>query len=398
MSTGSDPGQPGFSDAALGVTEPQATPAPAPQPSPEPQPAPESAADLPVVEPPAEADERVSVRDFLSSKGYDTSTFADDDALGEHLLSQLEAARQVPQLQQAARYAEWVQPYAEDVEALIRQRQQGGAEPATQPPPAGAQPAAEPAAEPYWPKPPEWDPTWDQYVTQDDQGNYVTSPNSPSPGLHHKFMARREWDRRQAARLLEDPAAAVLPGLQPHFDKHQESTLEKVKELLAADRQQQHDNAFVIDNQAWLYQQDANGRPLVDRQSGQPVFSPQGMLFQHYAQQLQGAGTDPSLIPQLAMQMTIGPNGQAQTAQPAGEPPQPTLQLPGLPATGTTLPAQPPGEQAKDDFIAGGTYTPGRSGSIAAAAQPHAPALGPDEDPLVMLERDFKEAGVQSTD
>lgn len=381
-------------------TPPPADPsAAAPDPSPiDIQPSPEPQDLVPQPEP-----EGMLLREFLGAEHYDTSQFEDDEALGAHVASQLKAAEQIPQLQQAARYVEYLAPYADQIQEVIRQQQAGDKTPA-QP---VAQPTAEPEPEPkpYWKPPPQWDPAMEAGLKLDEASGAYTARPGYHPDLPRQYQAYRDWERTQAALLLRDPAAVVREGLAPDFRAAETRQREIVKEELAAYQETQAANAFVLDNQHWLYQQDPqSNRLVIDPQTGSPVLSPQGMQFQQVASQLQAAGTAPAQIPYLAMQMVA--SAQAPSAGPDQTTPPPSsgAPVPPVSSSGTPVAALQPlpgtvpvpvGEQMKDRFIQGGAYTPGRDGrSVATAAQPHAPNVGPDEDIHTMLKRDMEQAGI----
>jgi len=325
--------------------------------------------------PAASSDEqRLSFRDALVARGYDVSGFEDEEAILDHFVGQ---AARLPQLEQAARYGQQIAPYYDEFEEYLRQKQQ-----AAQPP------AAAPEPEPYWEKPPEWDASWEQYLSTDAEGHVTTAPNSPAPNIHHKYLARKDWERRQASKLLSDPVAAIRPGLEKDFESLKAEARKIAREEIQAMRQEQQRNGFVVANQDWLYQHDQSGQPVFDPATGDPVFSERGIAFVNLAQELHQAGMPPERIPDFALRMLPPTAGNGQDSPPAATTPPPP-------------PAQPPAptaDEMKQSFLAGG-YTPGRGGKdIAAAAQPHAPFLGPDEDAKILLEKAFKEHGITHTE
>jgi hypothetical protein len=334
-------------------------------------------AETPPSEPTETADaSQIGFRDALKSRGYDVSQFDDDEAIVDHLVEQARVSARVPQLEQAARYVEYLAPYADEIDKLVQAKQQPAAEPT-------------PAEEHYWGTAPEWDPTWEQYLETDASGKVTTAPNSPSPNLHHKYIARRDWERQKASRLVTDPAAAVRPGLQSDFDKINER-MDKIEQGLVSKEETQRVNSFVVANENWLYQQDANGQPVIDPASRQPIFSERGAEFVRIAQELQQTGMDADQIPAYAMRMLPPENGQTIPSSPGATT---TAPVPAPPTTSTP----PVADEMKDQFLAG-AFTPPRGGaSIAAAAQPHAPFLGPDEDAITLLDKAFKQKGITDT-
>jgi hypothetical protein len=333
---------------------------------------PAEAAPAPAPEP-AEAAAQLDFRNAMKERGYDPSQFETDEALVDHLVEQARVSARVPQLEQAARYVEYLSPYAEEIDKLVQSKQQPAVEPT-------------PAEEHYWGTPPEWDPTWEQYLETDAAGKVTTSPNSPSPNLHHKYIARRDWERQKASVMLTDPVAAIRPGLQKDFDAIKEEARKIAREEITAMRQDQQANSFAVANQEWLYQQGADGQPMIDPASHQPVFSPRGVTFVQIAQELQRTGMDPNQIPLYALRM-LPPENAQQTA--------PTPAAPAL--APAPAPAPPVANEMKEQFLAG--FTPPRGGaSIASAAQPHAPFLGPDEDAVALLGRAFKTAGLSGSE
>lgn len=367
----------GFSEAALAQPAPQASP-----------PAPPT---TPPIEPPAPT-EAVSFRDALSEKGHDLSQFQDDEALLKHIEGQLKLAEQVPQLQQSARYMEYLAPYADKIEQLVQAESQPGT---VQTQPAVAPAPTEPVAEAdYWDKSPEWDPAWREQITTEtapDGSQTLVCRAGARPDLVTKYHARRDWEQRQSDKLLEDPAAAVRPGLKSDFDALREDFRTIAREELNTYRQQQYDNAFVMENQEWLYQKGADGQPLIDQQTGQSVLSSQGMAFGNIASQLGTAGLDPALVPQVAMQLALGtPLGQ-QTS-PASVPNPSVTPVPGQAAPST---AEAHKEQFLTTALRGAGHVPNRAGTLAPGSEPNPPAQNSELDARAMLTQVAKQMGVQ---
>lgn len=353
-----DPG-----DSALSSSpEPPIAPAPEPEPTPE-----LGVAATPAPEPESE---QVSFRDALQGKGYDVGQFADDDALLEHITGEIQRARQIPELARKAQYFDYLAPYAADIDALIQQKMA---------------PAPQKAIEetPYWEKPPQWDPLWDRGLEYDEQLQQYRARPGFHPDLPQKYAARKEWERRAAARLLDDPAAVVREGLKADFESLRAEARSIAQEELTRYRQEQQANAFVLEHARWLYEPDAGGRPKIDPSTGQPIFSQNGVRFVQLTQQLAAVGTRPEYIPSLALQLMAAPGQQS----------------PSLAATASGPSAGSPGDALREQFIAGGQFAPGRGGGqIASAAQPGAPAVGPDEDIRTMLARAMQQAGITSTE
>ncbi len=312
--------------------------------------------------------EQVSFRAALQAKGYDVSGFADDDTLLEHVTSEMQRARQIPDLAQKARYFDYLSPYAADIDALIKAKQA--------PAPAKAE------EKPYWEKPPEWDRAWDAGLEWDDQSQQYRARAGFHPDLPRKYAARKEWERRAAARLLEDPAAVVREGFKSDFEGLRGEFRQMAQEELGRYRQEQQANAFVLENAGWLYEQ-AGGRPKLDPSTQQPIFSVNGLRFAQVAQQLAAAGTQPEYIPSLALQL-MGGTGQ---------------QPPSLAPAGANPPGIPPGVALREQFIAGSQFAPGRGGGqMPSAVGPGGVPIGPDEDIHTMLRRAMEQAGITTTE
>ena len=317
----------------------------------------------------------------------DLSGFESDEALFDHLARQQELASQVPSLQQLAQYGQALLPYDQQIAELIQSQRSP-----IQPQPTAAAPAQQ---EPYWPKPPEWDQAWQQRLGRDPQTGEVTG----SPVDLQRYQAYQDWQRNALERLIRDPYEAIAPRLQQDYKSQMEMARRVAREELSAYQQEQAINGFVLDNQAWIYQKGADGRPMIDRQSGQPVFSQDGVAFSQAVSLLERAGANVALIPQLATQMVFGHRDptapQAQAAYPAA-PPSSTASPSAapLPSAPLSLPV-PPAEATKQQFIAGVIAEANRAGSLAAAAQPGGPAQHLEEDPVEMLRRDFAQAGIR---
>lgn len=346
--------------------------------------------------PPEEAVEFSPFRDALKDRGYPTDSFENDEALLDHICN---LAKQVPDLQDAARYAQYVAPYATEIDELIRAReaQAGG-------PQAPQEPAAQPGGEepaPYWEPPPEWDRAWIKDLYQDDSDpanpQLRARPNA-HPDLPRRYMAYREWQDRVQDRLLSDPAAAIRPGLKEDFESLRKEARQIAREELEAYRQEQRANAFALENQDWLYQQGGDGQPVIDQQTGQPTMTPAGWAFMNCAQRLAAGGLDPNLIPEMAMQMVSGQLPPQAGAEPptASPPTQAGAGTPAAPAAGAEL---SPAEASRERFLTAPIrpptgFTPNRTGTLSGSAQPQGPPQNPNEDEITVLTRAMRNAGL----
>jgi len=137
------------------------------------------------------------------------------------------------------------------------------------------EPNPEPEDE-YWPKPPEWNQEWSQYLRIDENGNIV--PISP---LHSKYAEAYnsyvKWQQDAARKIINDPIGLVLNS--PHFKKAVE---EAITNALQA-RQSQDEILNTLKNHMDLFfATGQNGNVLVDPLTGQPMLSPTGQFVHEF--------------------------------------------------------------------------------------------------------------------
>jgi hypothetical protein len=332
--------------------------------TPEPAPAPESTpSPAPAGEPPASPATPApasGLRDLFTRHGaeygFDPAAVADQDEekLARGLLQAAAASRQIPQyqqqLQQLQQYQQQLAPMVQNWGAF--QQWQAEQQKAQQ------QPAAE---EPYWPKPPEWDEAWREFLTTDAEGNVVARPGA-RPDLPQLFSRYTEHQRNCLRKLVTDPWAAVQPAAEKWGKSILEQAKQEMQAMLQAAREEQFVNSVATDVQGDLF--------AVDPISGQRQPTPWGSAYMQWVQVL-----DQLKVPTVH-QHALAMAATQHLRQPAGQQPQQAA-------------AAPTPQQLRDDFRAPSGRPSNRNG----AAAPDGTVPNPNADFRDMLCAAFKEKG-----
>lgn len=177
---------------------------------PEPEPAqPESPAAGPEtspVEPPVQQTNQTaptgSLFDAFKSRGLDfTNKYTSEESLIDGL-SHL--VRKFGERNELAQLGQFVLQYPQQAAQWLNE-QLGNKQPAQQP--------TKPAAEQPWLAPDEWDESWLEHVTRDEQGNLVPKPGAP-PDIVAKIVKAENKMRKFYAQLARDPASVLQPIIQ----------------------------------------------------------------------------------------------------------------------------------------------------------------------------------------
>jgi hypothetical protein len=290
----------------------------------------------------APAQSQASLVDYASQHFPEfKGRFQDDASLLNHLLYQFrEYQRHQPYIQAGAEYYQHRDAFQD------WKKQQ-----ATQQAP---QQKDEPWWKPHW-SPPEFDQSWKEFLTVDEQGNVVTKPGAP-PDLAMKYTAHQHWQRQQAQQLLQNPYEFMDKGYAKRIEQLADARIEqffqKQQQAQQAQYERQQAQQFVQQNSSWLHQPD----PL----SGQPVLAPQGQQFAQVVSMLN---------------QPLAPQQQAQIAQ---------LVLAGLASQRQAQAAQG-GDVAKQALLGRG-HAPNHSGSMNNGA-PNGTGTVPQNPDLKLMEK-----------
>lgn len=347
------------------VAQPQQAPGPAPnQPS------------------AAQAQQVADLRAFLRGSGMELP--ADDRAAAQQLIrvyQEAERARQYAPyvnsyMQHAQQFAEYQRAQSQNA-AAGGAHQQGGA-------------ASQKPWYSQWWNPPEYNPSWDNMVQRDAQGNFVSVPGAP-PDVVPKYLAHVQYQQDFARKFWQNPYTALEEPMRHMIREEAQriasQNLDRYQDVQAA-------NQFTQEHDAWLFERDQSGQqrrtsvfnPQTGRYETQAVLSVWGQKFRDYAldeaqyQQKNGI-YDPERQKRVAMervereaavyrlqQMQAQMYQQNQPAVASGGAYQQ-----GAPG-GIATQAQPQGtylEQQNANFLAqNGNASPGRRGNTVTAPTP----------------------------
>lgn len=257
------------------ATPSPATPSPEPSslgasPSPSSPGTPETANLGGTATPAPQAQQYVGIRDALRNYGLDPSQFPDDHAALQHLAS---AYRQQGDLSQLAQYGRQYMQHADQFQAWRQQQ-------------AAQQQQAQQQQQSWWKKP-EFDPSWASKLTRDPATGEIKAVAGADPGLVQKYLAWTEHQRGFLDKFAQDPIEAIKPGL---IDIARQVAQEMVGQHLGGFQEKQAAQSIIQQNASWIHEHDANGRAVIDPQTGRPAFSPYGRAYAGYVQQAEQMG------------------------------------------------------------------------------------------------------------
>lgn len=245
-------------DIAQVSSAPAPTPSPAPAASSAPAPAP-SPSPAPV--PTGDDGGFTSIRDHVAGLGLQdlASQYRDDESFVNFLVQQHRNAQQAAQL---TPYAQRYLAHAQAFEQFLSQQAQ-------------QQQAQQPQKKSWW-SPPEYNPSWERFVTRDDQGNFALVPGSgATPDIIPKVAAYQQYVRDFVTRFTNNPTEALTPLIQevvqPLLEKHLQQQMGSYQESASV-------RDFLRGNTNWLYQLGPNNVPLRNH-DGTMVLSENGQLF-----------------------------------------------------------------------------------------------------------------------
>lgn len=193
------------------------------------------------------------------------------------------------------------------------------AAPATATPAAAAQPAS------TWPKRPEWEDHWEQFLIRDPEtGRIVVDPKSgAAPDLAQKYTAYKAWERKTLDRIASDPQGfARESGLFAPLEEQYKSQVQTLREEILGDlrkeiqAQQQFNfgQQFAAQHGDWMYQKDMAGRPIIDPRTNQPALTNDGQQLLEYTKALSTRQLTPQEAMQIAFRLVSGQGSVAEAA------------------------------------------------------------------------------------
>ena len=245
---------------------------------------------------PQEAQNQTDILNRLAEKGYDVSSFNNDEDLIAETEARFAAANQT-------------------MERLQQQAQQ-----AQQP----QQPEFIPNEEAPENSKPEFDQSWTNLVEPDETGKYVIRDEyvgSVDPSIAEKVNSYVEWRQERSNQLIDDPVSAVMEsGLSDQIDARIKNAVDS---HLNRNKVQEQAQQFIQQNADVLYVKNPQtGQVQVD-QAGQPVLSPVGKSLNQAHVMLRNQGMyDPVARHQVAMQMVQNQVMQQQAAMQYQQPAQ----------------------------------------------------------------------------
>ena len=207
--------------------------------------------------------------------GLDLSSHADDEAALRYLVQTMKGLDGTQaRLKELEAMAPYAQAYAQHGDAFRKwlATQQGAAKP-------------QDGQKKFW-DPPEFDPSWLQFLERDPTTGEIKLKAGSSPDILPKYQAWDQYRRSFGDRLLSNPAETLTPLIEEVArrvtDQYYNQNMGKYQESSFVAQ-------FENEHAGWLFQKDANGRPAMDG-LGKPIFTPEGDRFVAYANQAKEMG------------------------------------------------------------------------------------------------------------
>lgn len=217
------------------------------------------------------------IRGYLASRGLTgLAAYENDEGAIDALLGNVQAAMQRAE-SQSRQYQQQAALYQQQL-AQFQQIQAA----------AQQQAPAPPAAKPKW-QAPEFDPGWAQMLTKDPDGNWVAKPGA-DPTLPAKYMKAQEHILKTVHRFATDPAGLLDELGYVNWDTAQERMRAEYQAMQAQQQEQQGVHALMQQNLSWMVQHNADGRPVVDPNTGAYVPTPAGYRFSEYVREAERSG------------------------------------------------------------------------------------------------------------
>lgn len=213
-----------------------------------------------------------SIRDILATFGYQGASQYQSD------IDALRAAAQAAQSSQ--QYNHYVNEYIQNAGAF-RQWQDAQRQ---------AQQQSLHQQQPSWWKAPEFDPSWQQKIYRDQQGNLQVLPGA-DPSIIQKYNAWVDHQQRFLNDFSRDPINSIKPGIEQIVQQAAGSLFQN---YIAQIQEQAVAANFIQQNSEWLHERDANGNVLMDQRSGRPALSGLGRQFANYVREAESFGLNDS--------------------------------------------------------------------------------------------------------
>lgn len=218
-------------------------------------------------------------------RGYDTSSFSDDQQFVQTLESGLSQLSEMPALRQQ-----------------IDAAQQSAAQPSyTEPMPSSTEAPEDYQEESAW-SPPEYDERWENLVQIDpESGQYVPTSEHVNPSVAQRANEYREWLRSQGKEFWQQPYDFMKKGLDGWV---REIVNDHVDAALYQSNVDGNVESFLDTNKGRFYVMDQNGRQVMDPKTGGEMLTPEGNALKQHAEQAKEFGIfEPDKIQAYALNM-----------------------------------------------------------------------------------------------
>ncbi len=315
--------------------------------------------------------------EHLKQAGIDATGYKSPEDLA---LAFVKQQQEMKTLQPYAQYGQQFLPYAQHFGEIIRKQ--------VNPEPQAQQPAEPPKSREerlreHWSKiwqRPNYDPSWDQLVTRDENGHYVgVHPHVPAH-IIEGVNQYRTWQAKALQDLLANPFEQNWKALEPGI---QDVVKEVVQQELNNYRVSTDFESLDRQYESVLYEHDDRGNRVIDPVTGQYRWTPLGEFTVNRMQYLRNAGmTDPYTIFQTALESAkayLFDQSQQQQQAPVGSqspPPPVAAAVPTQPQVPSmyTAPATPAAASApQQSFLDRARNIATHGGSLGGAASPSGP-------------------------
>jgi len=281
------------------TVEPEQTAPEQPEPSGESQEQPEE----PQAEQPSESEKPSfnvqGFKDFAREQfGYDLSKYQSDEEAAKGLI---EASRKVGERDEYAKRYKELEPYLSEFNEFLQNRGQQ-----TQPTQQQQEETAREIRAAY-------DPQWEGWmerdestgaVKQDQAGNVkwqVGTPKEVKDGFHQWYDASQRF-RRDPVSFIKEQAKSLL-DVDQITEQVRERVFGELQQRHAQESQVHQAQRILQENSGWMYQTNGQGQPVMDPETGRPVFSERGAAYFNAVQRLTQSGlNDQATIDHFAKQ------------------------------------------------------------------------------------------------
>jgi hypothetical protein len=230
-----------------------------------------------------------SLRERLSSRGYDTSAFESEDDAFDALLTTVEQYHQSqPYIQGGQRYAS----HQEEFERWLAEQQQAK-QPEQKPVPEKQPTAESPALD--W-KPPEFNQDFLRFVEPDPRtGRY--KPIEPSLQRYADAANQyADWERETGRKILHDFPTLVEQAVSAKLAEREKALAEafekKLEERFQTWESSRENTEFVSQREKDFFVTNEAGQKLVDPRTNQFKLTPKGEAFRDYCNEAREFGLE----------------------------------------------------------------------------------------------------------